>query len=178
MFPFIPDTFPELPEIPMGTSTPSERDSPRRVRLMLVEHDDMCRRRLTDALSSVGFDVAAHGSARLAIESFRAVFQATDLVLLDFDHPGEDGYTAYMWFRYIDPNARVMLMTNQARREPRLDQALRKGALGVMSRDAAYFTGSSRAECDGTCTPSISTAFPVQLNPSLRPPGIRHFDGT
>ena len=106
----------------------------RRTRVMLVDDDALSSFKLSRALLDMGFDVVQAWGPEQGVSMFRSLFHVIDIVLLRLDMVGQDGLTAFERMRHIDPNARVLLLTDYPTQDPRVDEALERGALGAMSK--------------------------------------------
>ncbi|MBI5537029.1 MAG: response regulator [Deltaproteobacteria bacterium] len=106
----------------------------RRTRVMLVDDDALSSFKLTKALGDLGFDVVQAWGTDQGLAMFRSLFHVIDVVLLRLDMVGQNGLTAFDKMRQIDPNARVLLLTDYPTQDRRIEVAMRRGALGAMSR--------------------------------------------
>jgi DNA-binding NtrC family response regulator len=108
----------------------------RRQRVFLVDDDELSSFRLGKTLGDMGFDVVQAWGAEQAVSMFRNLFHVIDVVLLNVDMAGQDALVAFEWMKNIDPNVRVLLLTEALHRDSRVEAAIDRGAIGAMSKGA------------------------------------------
>ena len=105
------------------------------IRVFLVDDQAMIRaaiRSLLDAREGIEV-VGDSGDARRAIESIGEL--RPDIVLMDITMPGLSGLDAIAPVRKASPRTKVLMLTNHEG-ETFVDQALRAGAEGYLSKDS------------------------------------------
>jgi DNA-binding response OmpR family regulator len=78
-------------------------------KILLVDDDAAVRKSLARALEAEGFDVLAARSGREAIREFLA--EPPDLVLLDLNMPGKDGWHTFDYMEKQNPLVPVIVIT-------------------------------------------------------------------
>jgi two-component system response regulator DegU len=111
--------------------TPSVNDDPRRVRIMVVDDEEIVQETLNSVLSTEpSFEVVAKlGSGREAIEQIQTY--QPDIVLMDINMPEMDGLTATRQLKQIAPQTEVLMLTVNSG-QTYLRQALNNGASGYI----------------------------------------------
>ena len=112
----------------LGIQTASASNQPGRTALV-VDDDDLIRRLLDSALSSMGWKCVNAGSGQEGIEKLRA--QKFDLIFLDLKMPDMNGVEAFGRFLELDPNANVVIITGDPY-SPLLKQAGEMGPFEVL----------------------------------------------
>ena len=115
--------------------TPSVNDDPRRVRIMVVDDEEIVQETLYSVLSTEpSFEVVAQlGSGREAIE--QVLIYQPDIVLMDINMPGMDGLTATRQLKQIAPQSEVLMLTVNSGQQY-LRQALLNGASGYILKNS------------------------------------------
>jgi CheY-like chemotaxis protein len=117
---------------PFAQATRQQRleDSPAEPRRVLIADDDpSVRQMLGRLLESEHYTVVGARTGREAIAMFRAA--APDLVLLDLNMPGKDGWEAFHMMDAINPMIPVIIITA---RPSQYEQATRMGADALMEK--------------------------------------------
>jgi DNA-binding NarL/FixJ family response regulator len=114
-------------------SSPTSPATP--IRVFLVDDQTMIRAGFRSLLTRQGrFEVVGEsGDPRQAIVSIGAL--RPDVVLLDISMPGLSGLDAIPLIRKVHPKAKVVMLTHHEG-ETFVDQALRAGADGYLSKDS------------------------------------------
>jgi DNA-binding NarL/FixJ family response regulator len=119
----------------MKTLLPSSAPTPRRLRLLIVDDISHVRRNLSQLLSLTG-DLQIAGEAADGVEALRlAALLQPDVILLDLEMPGMDGYTAAGQIKERWPDCRVIALSvhsypaaRQKAAQSGCDDFLEKGA--------------------------------------------------
>jgi NarL family two-component system response regulator LiaR len=114
---------------PSGTPPAAGAAAPPVTRILVVDDHPVVRRGLAVAvLASAAYDVVGEaGSGEEAVRLFAAL--RPDLVLMDLVMPGMGGVAAIRAIRALDPEARILVLTNYPEGEL-VEAALQAGALG------------------------------------------------
>lgn len=120
-----------------GTSGKGRMSSHRKPLVLVVDDDVMLRRLLTKALSTQGFDVAQACDGQQAIESVQDTLP--DIVLMDVEMPGIDGYAACDAIRNNlgDSHLPILMVTGNDD-EASVDKAYEVGATDFISKPVAF----------------------------------------
>jgi DNA-binding NtrC family response regulator len=103
----------------------------RRIRVLVVDDDNLLRKLVTDQLSRSGFDAAPAASAQ---EAFEALQQKDyDVVLLDIQMPGLSGLDALREIRKIEDAPEVIMLTADTSLPTGLE-AMRLGAYDYLTK--------------------------------------------
>ena len=115
--------------------TPTIAMSQRPIRVFLVDDQSMLRAAFRSLLAAdPRFEVVGDcGDARTAIE--RVAVVRPDVVLLDISMPGLSGLDALGPLREAHPRVRILMLTHHEG-DSFVDQALRGGADGYLSKDS------------------------------------------
>jgi two-component system OmpR family response regulator len=97
--------------------------------VLIVDDDEATRRMIADALVAEGYTVRAAASGPEAIRSVRR--QRPDLILLDVNMPGVDGWQVLAELRAAGPQTPVVVMTAGYLAQ---DRALSSGAQGYLGK--------------------------------------------
>jgi two-component system OmpR family response regulator len=97
--------------------------------VLIVDDDEATRRMIADALVAEGYTVRAAASGPEAIRSVRR--QRPDLILLDVNMPGVDGWQVLAELRAAGPQTPVVVMTAGYLAQ---DRALASGAQGYLGK--------------------------------------------
>ncbi len=110
-------------------------DSERAIRVYLVDDQAMIRAGFRSMLARDGrFEVAGeNGDPRKAVEAIEKL--RPDIVLLDISMPGLSGIDAVPLIRKVQPKVKIVMLTHHEG-ETFVDQALRAGADGYLSKDS------------------------------------------
>ena len=76
--------------------------------ILLVDDDPQIRQLGAELLEHLGFRVATAGDASQALEAFHRL-EGADLVILDYQLPGMDGYQLFQELRGLDAGVRVLM---------------------------------------------------------------------
>jgi NarL family two-component system response regulator LiaR len=108
-------------------------DSPRRLRVIVVDDDPFARRQVRDALQAEGVVVVADaGDGREAVEL--AKYYRPDVVLMDVVMPVMDGIEATKQITSANPGTQVVMLTGTDERELGF-LGLKAGAVGFIPKD-------------------------------------------
>src|SRR5215210_3574648 len=103
----------------------------RKIRVLVVDDDNLLRKLVTDQLSRSGFDSAPAASAQ---EAFEALQQKDfDVVLLDIQMPGMSGLDALREIRKIEDAPEVIMLTADTSLPTGLE-AMRLGAYDYLTK--------------------------------------------
>lgn len=80
--------------------------------LLIVDDEQMLLDMVSDALRFAGYNVATASDGAEALEAVRA--RRPDLVVLDVNMPGDDGFEVARQFRSMDPSIAVLFLTARA----------------------------------------------------------------
>lgn len=103
-----------------------------RPRLLLLDDEETIRQVLSDFFERKGFDVAALGTAKQAIELVDR--EQFDLAIFDINLAGENGLELLRYFKTNSPQLPVIMLTGMSDPEELIDQALFRGANGFMRK--------------------------------------------
>ena len=81
----------------------------RKIRVLVVDDDNLLHKLVTDQLARSGFDTAAAASGQEALDSLRAT--DCDVVLLDIQMPGLSGLDALRAIRKMEDAPEVVMLT-------------------------------------------------------------------
>jgi DNA-binding response OmpR family regulator len=84
----------------------------KHLRIGIVEDNDDLRSSLKEVLGSLGHQIAEFSCAEDTAES--AVIETLDLLLLDLNLPGEDGFSLAARLKRVQPRLRVVMMTTRS----------------------------------------------------------------
>ena len=76
--------------------------------ILLVDDDPLIRQLGGELLEHLGFRVATAGDAPQALEAFHRL-EGADLVILDYQLPGMDGYQLFQELKGLDAGVRVLM---------------------------------------------------------------------
>ncbi len=107
-----------------------------KIHVYLIDDQTMIRAAFRSLLQAKGpFEVVGdNGDARAAIEEIERLIP--DIVLLDITMPGLSGIDAIPLIRKVAPRAKIVMVTHH-QGETFVDQALRAGAEGYLSKDSS-----------------------------------------
>lgn len=120
----------------MLTTRMSEKNSgARMIRIYLIDDQAMVRVAFKSLLSqAASFEVVGDsGDVREAVDQIAAL--RPDVLLLDITMPGLSGLDAIGLIRKVSPRTRIIMLTN-LEGETYVDQALKAGAEGYLSKDS------------------------------------------
>ncbi len=95
---------------------PAAQPSPAR-RILVIDDEDGVIRFVRRCLSRNGFDVVSETSPSAGIDTYRALHETIDLVLLDLSMPDIDGRAVYREITRINPKANVLIMSGFSEKE-------------------------------------------------------------
>ncbi len=104
---------------------------PRKLRVLLVDDDDLCRWASHELLARCGHEVQEAASAEAALRMVE--LWNPDAVLLDIGLPGMDGIEVLARIRRHRPIARTIMMTAHATLETAV-AAIRGGAVDYLTK--------------------------------------------
>ena len=98
--------------------------------ILLVDDDPLIRQLGRELLEHLGFEVKTAAEATLALEVFHRL-AGVDLVILDYQLPGMDGYQLFQELRRRDAGVRVLMASGflSAQEAARLQHS---GVLGII----------------------------------------------
>jgi two-component system response regulator RegA len=143
------------------------RDAPvtsaeQRPSILVVDDDDVFRRRLARALRDRGFDTREAPDAAEAVASAR--HDSPEMAVVDLRMPGGSGLGVLQELRAIDPATRVLMLTGYGSIANAVE-AMRLGAVGYVTKPAdAEDILSAFARADA---PSSEPAGSAPSTPSL-----------
>ena len=103
----------------------------KKIRVLVVDDDDLLRKLVTDQLSRSGFEAAAAANAREALEGLRETDY--DVVLLDIQMPGLSGLDALRQIRQTEDAPEVIMLTADTSLSTGID-AMRLGAYDYLTK--------------------------------------------
>jgi DNA-binding NtrC family response regulator len=103
----------------------------RRIRVLVVDDDNLLRKLVTNQLSRSGFDAASAANAQEAFEALRQ--KDYDVVLLDIQMPGLSGLDALREIRKIEDAPEVIMLTADTSLPTGLE-AMRLGAYDYLTK--------------------------------------------
>jgi DNA-binding NtrC family response regulator len=103
----------------------------RRIRVLVVDDDNLLRKLVTEQLSRSGFDAAPAGNAQEAFEALKQ--KDYDVVLLDIQMPGLSGLDALREIRKIEDAPEVIMLTADTSLPTGLE-AMRLGAYDYLTK--------------------------------------------
>lgn len=125
-----------LPAMPAHPFSPEDRHPPR-LRLLLVDDSPQVLRDLRQLLElSEAVEIAAEASDGQAAV-LQAAAHAPDVVVMDLEMPGMDGYEATRRIKALRPAPRVVILSVHAGVEER-ERARVAGADGFVVKGASY----------------------------------------
>jgi len=84
----------------------------RPVRVLVVDDEVIVRKLVSQVLKSAGYEIAGEaGDGKRAVDMFKMLHP--DIVTLDIEMPFMDGFAALEQILTINPNALVVMLTNQ-----------------------------------------------------------------
>jgi two-component system, chemotaxis family, chemotaxis protein CheY len=105
------------------------------MRILIADDSQAYSRQLTRLLLALGHEVVAQAQdGAAAVKLYEEV--APDLVFMDIVMPGMDGITGLRLIRSRDRHAQVIMLSSIAGVGGRVDEALKLGALCVLSKPA------------------------------------------
>jgi DNA-binding NtrC family response regulator len=105
----------------------------RKIRVLVVDDDNLLRKLVTDQLARSGFDAAAAASGQEALDSLRAT--DCDVVLLDIQMPGLSGLDALRAIRKMEDAPEVVMLTADTSLATGIE-AMRLGAYDYLTKPA------------------------------------------
>jgi DNA-binding NtrC family response regulator len=103
----------------------------RKIRVLVVDDDNLLRRLVTDQLSRSGFEAAAVAGAQEALEALRETDY--DVVLLDIQMPGLSGLDALRQIRQTEDAPEVIMVTADTSLSTGIE-AMRLGAYDYLTK--------------------------------------------
>src|SRR5919199_5939944 len=103
----------------------------KRIRVLVVDDDNVLRKVVTDQLSRSGFDAASAASAQEALEALRETDY--DVILLDIQMPGMSGLDALRQIRQIEDAPEVIMLTADTSLATGIE-AMRLGAYDYLTK--------------------------------------------
>lgn len=144
--------------------TPSSSDSPRRVRIVIVDDQDFALETLYTTLSTEPtFEVISQlNSGHEAIEQVPIL--QPDIVLMDINMPGMDGLAATRQLKQIVPQCEILMLTVNSGQKY-LRQALANGASGYILKNSGR---SNLVEAVKTVANGGSLISPLMLRAMIQ----------
>jgi two-component system, NtrC family, response regulator AtoC len=105
----------------------------RKIRVLVVDDDNLLRKLVTDQLARSGFETAAAASGQEALDSLRAT--DCDVVLLDIQMPGLSGLDALRAIRKMEDAPEVVMLTADTSLATGIE-AMRLGAYDYLTKPA------------------------------------------
>ena len=100
--------------------------------MAIVDYEELSRNSLARSLAFAGYRVIAEASGEDLIERYRSG-KRVDLVLLDVDMPGLDGYATLRALNEIDPKVRAIMFSGHPN-DARAQQARSFGAMAYLQK--------------------------------------------
>lgn len=116
-----------------GRDEAGPRRSSSRLRLLMVDDEEIVREAARVILSELGYEVLTVSDGREAVDLFRQHSGRFDLVIVDLSMPVMGGAECYRALRQIDPRVRVLLSTGHAL-EDEARRLLHEGAVGFVQK--------------------------------------------
>src|SRR5215210_5577534 len=120
-----------LPFIIAAVRLPHLEIMSRRIRVLVVDDDNLLRKLVTDQLSRSGFDAWPAASAQEAFEALKQ--KDFDVVLLDIQMPGLSGLDALREIRKLEDAPEVIMLTADTSLPTGLE-AMRLGAYDYLTK--------------------------------------------
>src|SRR4029079_1693707 len=105
----------------------------RKIRILVVDDDNLLRKLVTEQLSRSDFDATPAGSARAALEVLRE--SDIDVVLLDISMPDMSGLEALREIRKLEDPPEVIMLTADTSLQTGIE-AMRHGAYDYLTKPA------------------------------------------
>lgn len=115
----------------MDPSSPEAADT--RPSILIVDDDDVLRKRLARAFEERGLEVHAAGSYDEAVASARS--ESTELAVVDLKMPGKSGLELVRALKEIDPSTKVVVLTGYGSIATAVE-AVRLGATDYIAKPA------------------------------------------
>ncbi len=101
--------------------------------VIVVDDEAVVRRSLERICERLGASVHAFASGKDAIEYFREMYEATDLVILDLVMPDLNGTAVFQALKEIDPEVKVILASGFGKNQA-VDKLLEQGVCKFLSK--------------------------------------------
>lgn len=105
--------------------------SGRKLGVLIVDDDERERELLCKGLADLGFETWSAGTGLEAIKLYPRLRERAVGVILDVNMPGLDGFDTLSRLRFLDPHARVYVLTGQINADDE-KELLRRGAERVL----------------------------------------------
>jgi PAS domain S-box-containing protein len=102
-------------------------------RVLVVDDEDGVRQVAADILSSLGYDVTVAADGAAAVERYRELADAIDVVLLDLAMPGMGGRECFRALKAINADVKAILCTGYGFNVA-AQQLLDEGMLGIVAK--------------------------------------------
>jgi DNA-binding NtrC family response regulator len=112
---------------------PTDERAPSKPVILVVEEENAVRNLLELALERQGFHVLAAASGQEALDTYQALGDSIDLVLMDVRMEGMDGPQTFSKLQGINPAIRCCLMSGDTALN-NADQSLPKGVLHIFRK--------------------------------------------
>jgi len=126
-----------LPLAKAPKESPTKVEAPEPVEgvghILVVDDQEIVANVVSHMLRRLGYQVAAAGNGREAVEYYRKHGERVDLVLLDLIMPEMDGRQCFRALRELNPDVRVLLST-AASVEDEAEGIVEEGVLGVLKK--------------------------------------------
>jgi PAS domain S-box-containing protein len=111
----------------------SERTAPGAGHVLVVDDEDGVRQVAADILSSLGYDVTIAADGAAAVDRYRELAHAIDVVLLDLAMPGMGGRECFRALKAINADVKAVLCTGYGFNVA-AQQLLDEGMLGIVAK--------------------------------------------
>lgn len=128
--------------------------------ILIVDDDDVFRRRLVRAFEDRGFEASGAASFDEAVR--QAAEESPELAVVDLKMPGKDGLELVRELKRIDPTTTVLVLTGYGS-IPSALEAVRLGAVHYLTKPADaedILAGFARADLPPDRPPEVPTSVP------------------
>lgn len=101
--------------------------------ILVAEDEEIIRELLIEMLDSGGYQVISAENGKEALEIYNKQFKQIDLVILDIDMPELNGKEAFLKFKEINPDVKVLLSSGYSQ-ETSTQDILSEGVLGFLQK--------------------------------------------
>ena len=101
--------------------------------IMIVDDDALIRPLLGHLLTKEGYRVVSACDGPHALEIYKYIYDQIQLVILDFNMPGMDGFVLFGELQLINPQV-VAVLTSGVIQEEKLKEMMGKGLRGFMQK--------------------------------------------
>jgi CheY-like chemotaxis protein len=101
--------------------------------VLLVDDEDQIRQMGERVLQRAGYRVYLAANGKDALQTYRAVWEEVDVVILDVVMPEMDGRACFERIREVNPEAKILVMTGYTS-DGSVREFLSKGAVGIVEK--------------------------------------------